>query len=239
MLETISITVCGDGGTGKSSISLRLVRSKWTHEYDPTVQDSYSVTRAVDGREYQLSLTDTAGQEEYRGLWAQQNLAADAYLLVYDITNHDSLLQLDYFNDIIEMESEERMLQPGAVPHVKIVAGNKCDLANSRQVSSQEGLAWARSHDCGFMETSARNVVNVEETFALLVRRVVAAREAARNGTAAVNSGRGQQQQSVAANGENPNNNTGKERGANTPKPGETGSASGASKKMFGCCAIC
>ncbi|KAH0609476.1 uncharacterized protein H6S33_012962 [Morchella sextelata] len=238
MLETISITVCGDGGTGKSSISLRLVRSKWTHEYDPTVQDSYSVTRAVDGREYQLSLTDTAGQEEYRGLWAQQNLAADAYLLVYDITNHDSLLQLDYFNDIIEMESEERMLQPGAVPHVKIVAGNKCDLANSRQVSSQEGLAWARSHDCGFMETSARNVVNVEETFALLVRRVVAAREAARNGTAAANSGRGQQK-SMADNGENPNNNNEKERGANTPKPGENGSASGASKKKFGCCVIC
>lgn len=50
---------------GKSSISLRLVRSKWTDEYDPTIQDSYSVTRIVDGRTYQLSLTDTAGQEEY------------------------------------------------------------------------------------------------------------------------------------------------------------------------------
>lgn len=188
-METISITVCGDGGTGtvlnplprasrsidqaftnkqnknkktgKSSISLRLVRSKWTHEYDPTVQDSYSVTRTVDGREYSLHLTDTAGQEEYRGLWASHNLAADAYLLVYDITNHDTLLALDYFHDLIEMEEEGRN-----VPVVKIVAGNKCDLAEGRQVSSQEGLAWARGHECGFMETSARNVVNIEETFA-------------------------------------------------------------------------
>ena len=50
---------------GKSSISLRLVRSKWTNEYDPTIQDSYSTTRVVDGRTYQLALTDTAGQEEY------------------------------------------------------------------------------------------------------------------------------------------------------------------------------
>jgi len=33
------------------------------------------------------------------------------------------------------------------------------------------------------METSARNMVNIEETFALLVRRVVAAREAVANGT--------------------------------------------------------
>ncbi|KAF8541104.1 P-loop containing nucleoside triphosphate hydrolase protein, partial [Trichophaea hybrida] len=174
--ESISITVCGDGGTGKSSISLRLVRSKWTHEYDPTVQDSYSVTRVVDGRTYHLNLTDTAGQEEYRGLWAQSNLEADAYLLVYDITTSESLAALDYFNDLIEMESEMRMSRPGAVPHVKIVAGNKCDLANARAVSSAEGLGWAREHDCGFMETSARNVVNIEETFELLVRRVVAAR---------------------------------------------------------------
>lgn len=50
---------------GKSSISLRLVRCKWTHEYDPTIQDFYSVTRVVDGRTYQLNLTDTAGQEEF------------------------------------------------------------------------------------------------------------------------------------------------------------------------------
>lgn len=62
------------------------------------------------------------------------------------------------------MDLEDR--PPGSVPPVKIVAGNKCDLANSRQVSSQEGLAWARAHNCGFMETSARNVVNIEETFA-------------------------------------------------------------------------
>ncbi|KAI5817556.1 P-loop containing nucleoside triphosphate hydrolase protein [Pyronema omphalodes] len=179
---SISITVCGDGGTGKSSISLRLVRSKWTHEYDPTVQDSYSVTRIVDGRTYHLNLTDTAGQEEYRGLWAASNLEADAYLLVYDITVAESLAALDYFNDLVEMESEERMLKPNAVPHIKIVAGNKCDLANSRAVSSAEGLEWARNHDCGFMETSARNVVNIEETFELIVRRVVAARQAVKEG---------------------------------------------------------
>ena len=84
---------------------------------------------------------------------------------MYDITTADSLQALDYFNDLIEMESEMRMARPGAVPHIKIVAGNKCDLANARAVSSAQGLAWARDHDCGFMETSARNVVNIEETF--------------------------------------------------------------------------
>ncbi|KAK4497547.1 hypothetical protein PRZ48_011998 [Zasmidium cellare] len=172
----ISITVCGDGGCGKSSITLRLVRSQWTHEYDPTIEDSYSVTRTIDGTTYSLALTDTAGQEEYRGLWSSSNINSDAFLLVYDITQQMSLTALDYFNQLIEMEKENR-LERGAVLPVCIVAGNKCDLQGIRQVGAREGLEWARSRGYGFMETSAREMVNIEETFALLVRRVVQARK--------------------------------------------------------------
>ncbi|KAG9539471.1 hypothetical protein KCU71_g20129, partial [Aureobasidium melanogenum] len=46
-----------------------------------------------------------------------------------------------------------------------------------RQVGAAEGLEWAKSRGCGFMETSAREVVNIEETFASIVKRVVEARE--------------------------------------------------------------
>ncbi|KAF2641375.1 ras-domain-containing protein [Massarina eburnea CBS 473.64] len=171
----ITITVCGDGGCGKSSITLRLVRSEWTHEYDPTIEDSYSVTRTIDGTPYFLQLTDTAGQEEYRSLWASSNLRSDAFLLVYDITNPHSLDGLEYFTDMIDMETENR-IDKGEVEPIKILAGNKCDLSGQRVVKSQQGLEWARKRGCGFMETSAREMVNIEETFALLVRRVVEAR---------------------------------------------------------------
>ncbi|KAK1766530.1 putative ras small monomeric [Phialemonium atrogriseum] len=192
----ISITICGDGGCGKSSITLRLVRSQWTSEYDPTIEDSYSITRRIDGATYHLSLTDTAGQEEYRGMWASSNLGADAFLLVYDITSRDSLDALQHFGDLIDMEAETRLDNaararragvPGSagaktVSPVKIVAGNKCDLQESRQVAASVGLEWARRHGCGFMETSARLEVNIEETFALIVRRVVEARRLAELG---------------------------------------------------------
>ncbi|KAI9710469.1 MAG: hypothetical protein M1820_002605 [Bogoriella megaspora] len=144
-------------------------------KYDPTIEDSYSVTRTIDGQTYHLALTDTAGQEEYRGLWATSNLKSDAFLLVYDITNSASLDALEYFMQMIDMETEQR-LDSGGVPPVKIVAGNKCDLQGARQIKSAMGLEWARSRKCGFMETSAREMVNIEETFALLVRRVVEAR---------------------------------------------------------------
>lgn len=110
-------------------------------------------------------MTDTAGQEEYRGLWSSSNLKSDAFLLVYDITQQSSLAALEYFNQLIEMERENRM-EKGSVLPVCIVAGNKCDLQGIRQVGAREGLEWARSRGYGFMETSAREMVNIEETFA-------------------------------------------------------------------------
>src|SRR5213078_4402047 len=97
-------------------------------------------------------------------------------------------------NDLIDMETETRLdnavrarragiLHDGrggrTVPPVKIVAGNKCDLQESRQVPAPVGLEWARRRGCGFMETSARLEVNIEETFALIVRRVAESRRLA------------------------------------------------------------
>lgn len=158
------------------------------------------MTRTVDGLPYFLSITDTAGQEEYRGLWTASTMGSDAFLLVYDITNPSSLETLDHFTELINMEAEQRVEDnqrrrkelgrkaTGAVglpPPVKIVAGNKCDLKDGRAIPARDGLEYARRHGCGFMETSAREMVNIEETFALLVRRVVEARRLHEQGTTA------------------------------------------------------
>jgi GTPase KRas len=137
----------------------------------------------VDGLSYHLSLTDTAGQEEYRSLWASSNLSSDAFLLVYDLTNPDSLDALGHYMELIDIETEHRMEENSSLLKgdggllaeedrdlvkpmpIKIVAGNKCDLKGERRVSARHGLEWARRRGCGFMETSAREMVNIEETF--------------------------------------------------------------------------
>ena len=84
---------------------------------------------------------------------------------MYDITNANSLDALDHFAQLIDME-EDRRADNGETPPIKIVAGNKCDLQAQRVIRSQQGLEWARKRSCGFMETSAREMVNIEETFA-------------------------------------------------------------------------
>lgn len=155
--------------TGKSSITLRLVKHEWNAgEYDPTIEDSYSVTRTVDGKQYQLYLTDTAGQEEYRSMFDSASLAStDAVLLVYDITSAGTLPALEYFMALVQMETEKRVDRGGVAP-IRMVVGNKCDRgrdAGARQISSKQGLDWAKSQQCLFMETSAREMIHIEETF--------------------------------------------------------------------------
>ncbi|GES65554.1 Ras small monomeric GTPase [Aspergillus terreus] len=179
----ISVTICGDGGCDMTQQSVRVFRSpplSNPHTHPLATEDSYSVTRTIDGIPYFLSITDTAGQEEYRGLWTAATLKSDAFLLVYDITNAASLGALDYFMDLIDIEAEQRLedndrlrkelgdsahgLDVGMPPPVKIVAGNKCDLKDARAIAARDGLEYARQHGCGFMETSAREMVNIEET---------------------------------------------------------------------------
>lgn len=178
----VSVVILGDGGAGKSCITMRLIRSKWVDEYDPTIEDSYSTQRTVDGITHRLDIIDTAGQEEYRdmlGSLFSVDSSIDAYLLVYDITSGNSLENLEYFDELIEQnldavgKNEERP-QP-----VKVVVGNKCDLEQSRAIPAEAGINWARRHGCGFMETSAKNMINIEETFQGIVRQVVINRQKA------------------------------------------------------------
>lgn len=102
------------------------------------------------------------------------------------------------------METEHRH-ERGLAPPVKVIVGNKCDLKQLRAICSKEGMDFARTHDCMFMETSALHMVNVEETFAgthillhrpgsglsanmhlsVLVRKVLESRRMAREGFAA------------------------------------------------------
>ena len=44
-----------------------------------------------------------------------------------------------------------------------MLIGNKCDLENKRQVSTEEGAAFAKENNLLFLETSAKTAANVEQ----------------------------------------------------------------------------
>lgn len=45
------------------------------------------------------------------------------------------------------------------------MVGNKCDAEESRKVSHEEGMELAKHYEIPFLETSAKNSINVENSF--------------------------------------------------------------------------
>ncbi len=56
----------------------------------------------------------------------------------------------------------------------RILVGNKKDLEDQRDVSYDEGKGLAEHYGIKFFETSAKEVIQIEESFSSLAREVVA-----------------------------------------------------------------
>ena len=57
-----------------------------------------------------------------------------------------------------------------------VLVGNKCDLEHLRQVTASEAADLAESFGCKYLETSAKERMNVEACFFELVREIRKAR---------------------------------------------------------------
>lgn len=165
MMKEYKLVVVGGGGVGKSALTIQLIQSHFVDEYDPTIEDSYRKPCNIDGDQALLDILDTAGQEEYSAMREQYMRTGEGFLLVYSIDSKSSLDELQNFYEQIQ-----RVKESENVP--VLVVGNKCDLENERQVSYEEGELLADSFNCKFMETSAKQRINVEEAFYDLVRSV-------------------------------------------------------------------
>jgi GTPase KRas protein len=89
----------------------------------------------------------------------------EGFLLVYSITSRMSFDEISTFYQQI-CRVKDRDYFP------MVLVGNKCDLESDRQVSSQEGKDLAKQFGCQFIETSAKQKINVEEAFFEVVKDI-------------------------------------------------------------------
>jgi GTPase KRas protein len=165
MTSEYKIVVVGTGGVGKSSLTIQLINHHFMEDYDPTIEDSYRMQVAIDGITCLLDILDTAGQEEFSAMRDQYMRGGQGFACVYSITSRSSFEELSIFREQIL-----RVKETNDVP--MILVGNKCDLEDSRVVSSLEGHDLAKSFGCQFLEASAKSRINVEQSFFELVRDI-------------------------------------------------------------------
>jgi len=166
MSAEYKIVVLGSGGVGKSALTIQFIQGNFVEKYDPTIEDSYRKQVEVDAKACMLDILDTAGQEEYSAMRDQYMRTGQGFVLVYSITDPSS------FEDC--MTIHEQLLRSKDADEVPLVlVGNKCDLEEERSVSKEEGQNMAQKFgDCKFLESSAKEKINVEEIFISLVRLI-------------------------------------------------------------------
>ncbi|XP_068267865.1 ras-related protein Rab-41 isoform X3 [Nyctibius grandis] len=118
---------------------------------------------SLTSQQVRLQLWDTAGQERFRSLIPSYIRDSTIAVVVYDITNLNSFQQTSKWIDDVRTERGSDV--------IIMLVGNKTDLADKRQITTEEGEQRAKELNVMFIETSAKTGYNVKQLF----RRVAAA----------------------------------------------------------------
>ena len=110
-------------------------------------------------------LSSYQGQERYRSVTKSYYNAVAGVALVYDICDKSSFESMNTWMDDI------RLLAPSDV--IILICANKIDLEESRQISSEEGMEYAKENGALYIETSAKDHDTVLEAFTILTQEVL------------------------------------------------------------------
>ncbi|NWY37395.1 RIT2 protein, partial [Sylvia atricapilla] len=128
-------------------------------------EDAYKTQVRIDDEPAYLDILDTAGQAEFTAMRDQYMRGGEGFIICYSITDRQSFQEAADFKELIY-----------GVRHTYdipvVLVGNKIDLEEFRQVSTEEGMSLAREYSCSFFETSAALRFYIDDVFHGLVREI-------------------------------------------------------------------
>lgn len=164
-IHEYKIIVMGDGGVGKSAITVRFIQDVFIEKYDPTIEDSYRRQLELDDRMYIIEVLDTAGTEQFTSMRDLYIKDGNGFILVYSVISKNTLDELYNIHDQIIRVKD-------IIDIPIIVCGNKCDLEKDRIISLEDGVKFANDLNCEHLETSAKESYNIDILFYSLIRKI-------------------------------------------------------------------
>ncbi|KNE93963.1 GTP-binding protein ryh1 [Puccinia striiformis f. sp. tritici PST-78] len=157
-LKKFKLVFLGEQSVGKTSLITRFMYDTFDNTYQATIGiDFLSKTMYLDDRTVRLQLWDTAGQERFRSLIPSYIRDSSVAVVVYDVTNRASFINTSRWVDDVRAE------RGGDV--IIVLVGNKTDLGDKRQVSTEEAERKSRELEVMFIEASAKAGHNVKSLF--------------------------------------------------------------------------
>ena len=166
--KAFKVIVIGDISVGKTAIVNRYTKEEFYDNIQSTIGADYtSKIVQLDDEFVKLNIWDLSGQERYSSLFSVFFREAKGCFIVYDISKKKSFENLEKkFNLVKEMAEKENV-------DIKIIiVGNKKDLENKREVTTEEGKQFAKKKKCPFFETSAWSNENIREIFIKMAEEI-------------------------------------------------------------------
>ena len=146
----IKAILLGETGVGKTNLANAAVDLRFDQNSKSTSNALYVQKKMIIfGKNYQLRLWDTAGQEKYRALTKLFYKDSKVVIFVYDITNKKSFTELNFWiNEIKESLGDEPVLG---------ILGNKNDLEEMKEVDDNMAQKFAEEKGIKFKVISTKD----------------------------------------------------------------------------------
>ena len=158
----VKLLLCGNSGVGKTSIFKRYYENKFEGNYTTSIGIDFQTKEIkYNDKLYSVHLIDTAGEERFRSITSSYFRMAEYYLLVFDLTNKNSLMALSSWIESLKEHIEKPKY---------IILGNKSDLEKNlipdqeinEVLNDKDNL---KINDENFLKVSAKTGENINKAF--------------------------------------------------------------------------
>jgi small GTP-binding protein len=171
--KILKFLVVGDRFTGKTSLIRRYVQNCFTEHYRSTIGIDFAHKdfELDDTTSVSVQLWDVSGQERFSDLTRMYYGGSVGAFVVFDVTKPETLDA----TAIWKQDIDKKVVGAGEEPIPVLLIGNKVDLVPGGWAKDMQQMEEfkLRHRFVGYIETSAKTAVNVNEAVRALVDYVL------------------------------------------------------------------
>ena len=162
--KTYRILLLGGTSVGKTAIISQLLYDTIPADHTRTVQQMYGGHFGLCGPKMNVEIEDTSGSyfSDFPVMFDMSLKSADGVLLVFDVSSPESFAEVALLRDAVQKRNATMPLT---------VVANKSDLVTAACEATIPATV-IDDWECGFVECSARENVNISEAFKELLSKV-------------------------------------------------------------------